>query len=132
MAVRSIIFKLTKGDTPDVVQMNNRVREMIEEALRSDGVEEILKIGEDAKSEQDLFDEAYLAKINRIKLPNTKIKLLQKLLAKAIGQLRKVNRMKGIDFSRRMQQLVEQYNDRSANDICEARYMKKWLNNLPT
>lgn len=130
MAVRSIIFKLTKGDTPDVVQMNNRVREMIEEALRSDGVEEILKIGEDAKSEQDLFDEAYLAKINRIKLPNTKIKLLQKLLAKAIGQLRKVNRMKGIDFSRRMQQLVEQYNDRSANDILRSEVYEEMAEQL--
>ena len=130
MAVRSIIFKLTKGDTPDVVQMNNRVREMIEEALRSDGVEEILKIGEDAKSEQDLFDGAYLAKINRIKLPNTKIKLLQKLLAKAIGQLRKVNRMKGIDFSRRMQQLVEQYNDRSANDILRSEVYEEMAEQL--
>ena len=130
MAVRSIIFKLTKGDTPDVVQMNNRVREMIEEALRSDGVEEILKIGEDAKSEQDLFDGAYLAKINRIKLPNTKIKLLQKLLAKAIGQLRTVNRLKGIDFSRRMQQLVEQYNNRSANDILRSEVYEEMAEQL--
>ncbi|NLK91875.1 MAG: type I restriction endonuclease subunit R [Bacteroidales bacterium] len=130
MAVRSIIFKLTKGDTPDVVQMNNRVREMIEEALRSDGVEEILKIGEDAKSEQDLFDGAYLAKINRIKLPNTKIKLLQKLLTKAIGQLRTVNRLKGIDFSRRMQQLVEQYNDRSANDILRSEVYEEMAEQL--
>ena len=130
MAVRSIIFKLTKGDTPDVVQMNNRVREMIEEALRSDGVEEILKIGEDAKSEQDLFDEAYLAKINRIKLPNTKIKLLQKLLTKAIGQLRTVNRLKGIDFSRRMQQLVEQYNNRSANDILRSEVYEEMAEQL--
>ena len=130
MAVRSIIFKLTKGDTPDVVQMNNRVREMIEEALRSDGVEEILKIGEDAKSEQDLFDGAYLAKINRIKLPNTKIKLLQKLLTKAIGQLRTVNRLKGIDFSRRMQQLVEQYNNRSANDILRSEVYEEMAEQL--
>ena len=130
MAVRSIIFKLTKGDTPDVVQMNNRVREMIEEALRSDGVEEILKIGEDAKSDQDSFDGAYLAKINRIKLPNTKIKLLQKLLTKAIGQLRTVNRLKGIDFSRRMQQLVEQYNNRSANDILRSEVYEEMAEQL--
>ena len=130
LAVRSIIFKLTKGETPDVVQMNNRVREMIEEALRSDGVEEILKMGEDAGNEQDLFDEAYLAKIDKIKLPNTKIKLLQKLLAKAIGQLRRVNRMKGIDFSRRMQHLVEQYNDRSANDILRSEVYEEMAEQL--
>ena len=117
IAVRSIVFKLTKGNVPDVAQMNARVRAMIQNALQSDGVEEILKMGEEAESEQDIFDEEYLAKIDKIKLPNTKIKLLQHLLSKAIGELRKVNRMKGIDFSKRMKQLVDKYNDRTANDI---------------
>ena len=117
IAIRSIIFKLTKGNAPDVTQMNARVRAMIQNALQSDGVEEILKMGEEAESEQDIFDEEYLAKIDKIKLPNTKIKLLQHLLSKAIGELRKVNRMKGIDFSNRMKLLVDKYNDRTANDI---------------
>ncbi|MPN34662.1 hypothetical protein SDC9_182156 [bioreactor metagenome] len=69
------------------------------------------------ESGQDIFDEDYLAKIDKIKLPNTKIKLLQQLLAKVIGEIRKVNRVKGIDFSRKMQYIVDRYNDRDANDI---------------
>ena len=40
----------------------------------------------------------YLEKIGKIKLPNTKIQLLQQLLAKAIGELRKVNQVQGIGF----------------------------------
>jgi type I restriction enzyme, R subunit len=55
--------------------------------LQSDGVEEIFKLGDE--TEQDIFDEDYLAKIDKIKLPNTKIKLLQQLLAKVIGEIRK-------------------------------------------
>ncbi|MDA6077528.1 DUF3387 domain-containing protein [Edwardsiella anguillarum] len=43
IAVRSIVYKLTKGDAPDTAQMNQRVREMIAEALRADGVEAILR-----------------------------------------------------------------------------------------
>lgn len=117
LAVRSIVFKLTKGDAPDTAQMNARVHEMIKEALISDGVEEIFKMGSDNETEQDLFDDDYLEKINKIKLPNTKIKLLQKLLARVIGELKKVNRMKGIDFSKKMEHLVERYNERDANDI---------------
>lgn len=117
LAVRSIIFKLTKGDAPDTAQMNARVREMIKDALESDGVEEIFKLGNSAETEQDLFDEAYLEKINKIKLPNTKLKLLQQLLARVIGELRKVNRLKGIDFTRKMQSLVERYNQRDENDV---------------
>lgn len=117
LAVRSIVFKLTKGNAPDTAQMNAKVREMIKEALQSDGVEEIFKLGEEAETEQDIFDEDYLAKIEKIKLPNTKIKLLQQLLAKVIAEIKKVNRVKGIDFTKKMQALVERYNDRDANDI---------------
>jgi type I restriction enzyme R subunit len=117
LAVRSIVFKLTKGNAPDTAQMNAKVREMIKEALQSEGVEEIFKLGDEAETEQDIFDEDYLAKIEKIKLPNTKIKLLQQLLAKVISEIKKVNRVKGIDFTKKMQALVERYNDRDANDI---------------
>ena len=117
LAVRSIVFKLTKGNAPDTAQMNAKVREMIKEALQSEGVEEIFKLGDEAETQQDIFDEDYLAKIDKIKLPNTKIKLLQQLLAKVIAEIKKVNRVKGIDFTKKMQALVERYNDRDANDI---------------
>ena len=130
LAVRSIVFKLTKGDAPDTAQMNAKVREMIKEALQSEGVEEIFKMGEDDATEQDIFDEDYLAKIDKIKLPNTKIKLLQQLLAKVIGEIRKVNRVKGIDFSKKMQALVERYNNREANDILRSEVYEEMANAL--
>ncbi len=130
LAVRSIIFKLTKGNAPDTAQMNAKVREMIKEALQSDGVEEIFKLGNEAETEQDIFDEDYLAKIEKIKLPNTKIKLLQQLLAKVIGEIRKVNKVKGIDFSKKMQALVERYNNRDANDILRSEVYEEMANAL--
>ncbi|WP_216689216.1 type I restriction endonuclease subunit R [Hymenobacter siberiensis] len=117
LAVRSILFKLTKSDAPDTAQMSAQVRKMIQDALASDGVEEIIKLGTDGDTEQDIFDEAYLEKIGKIKLPNTKIKLLQQLLARVIGQMRKVNQVKGIDFTKKMQALVARYNERDENDI---------------
>ncbi|TYL47681.1 type I restriction endonuclease subunit R [Marinomonas sp. IMCC 4694] len=117
IAVRSIIFKLTKGDAPDTAQMNARVRELIAEALRADGVEEIFTIGEAKADAIDIFDEDYLARINKIKLPNTKIQLLQKLLQKAIGDFKKVNQVKGMDFSKRFEALVEHYNERRDEDV---------------
>jgi type I restriction enzyme R subunit len=64
MAIRSIIYKLTRGAAPDVAQMNAKVRDMIAEAIKSDGVEEIFKLGEEDGSDGgiDIFDEDYLAK----------------------------------------------------------------------
>ena len=130
LAVRSIVFKLTKGNAPDTAQMNAKVREMIKEALESDGVEEIFKLGDDNEKEQDLFDKDYLAKINKIKLPNTKIKLLQQLLSKVIGEIRKINRLKGIDFSKKMQALVERYNERDENDILRSEVYEEMAESL--
>ncbi|WP_270659529.1 type I restriction endonuclease subunit R [Paraclostridium bifermentans] len=113
IAVKSILHKLTKGYAPDAAQMNAKVREMINEAIISEGVEEVFKLDKnDSEENDDIFSEDYLAKINKIKLPNTRIKLLQKLLSKAINEFKKVNKVKGIDFSKRMKSLVELYNER--------------------
>lgn len=130
LAVRSIVFKLTKGTAPDTAQMNARVREMIKDALASDGVEEIFKLGEEGETEQDIFDEDYLAKIDKIKLPNTKIKLLQQLLAKVIGEMKKVNKVKGIDFTKKMQALVERYNLRDENDVFRSEVFEEMAEQL--
>ncbi|WP_305782185.1 type I restriction endonuclease subunit R [Candidatus Thiodiazotropha endoloripes] len=117
LAVRSIVFKLTKGSAPDTAQMNNKVRVMIAEALKADGVEEIFKLGDDAATEVDIFNDDYLAKIEKIKLPNTKAKLLQQLLARAIEEFKKTNKAKGVDFSKQFQALVERYNERKEEDV---------------
>jgi len=130
LAVRSIVFKLTKGNAPDTAQMNAKVREMIKDALESDGVQEIFKLGDETQSEQDLFDEDYLANIDKIKLPHTKIKLLQQLLAKAIGEIKKVNKVKGIDFSKKMQTLVERYNERKEDDVLRSEVYEEMAEHL--
>jgi type I restriction enzyme, R subunit len=120
-AIKAIIHKLTKGDAPDTAQMNDRVRQMIHEALISEGVEEIFKLDKnDPENNADIFSEEYMAKIDKIKLPNTKIKLLQKLLAKAIEEFKKTNRIKGVDFSKRLKKLVETYNERKDFDVFQS------------
>ena len=116
-AVRSIVFKLTKGNAPDTAQMNAKVREMIKDALQSDGVEEIFKMGDDDTTEVDLFSDDYLAKIEKIKLPNTKIKLLQQLLERAIAEFKKTNKAKGVDFSKQFKALVDKYNERKEDSV---------------
>jgi type I restriction enzyme R subunit len=129
LAVRSIVFKLTKGDAPDTAQMNARVREMIKDAIESDGVEEIFKLGEQ-EGEIDIFDENYLNKINKIKLPNTKIKLLIQLLSKAIGEFRKTNNTKGIDFSKKLKALVDKYNERKEQDILQSQVLEDFTDEI--
>ncbi len=124
LAVRAIVAKLTKGEAPDSSQMNAKVRKMITEALQSDGIEEIFKLGEDGATEIDIFDVNYLAKIEKIKLPNTKIKLLQQLLRRAIEDFKKVNKIKGVDFTKQFQALVNKYNERDEKDILRSEVLE--------
>lgn len=112
LAVHSIVVKLTKGEAQDTTQMNRRVANMIEEVIKSEGVEEIFKLGSNDESKIDIFDKDYLNKIDKVKLPNTKIKLLQQLLAKALEDFKKVNKVKALDFSKKLNSLVEKYNER--------------------
>jgi type I restriction enzyme R subunit len=130
LAVRSIIFKLTKGVAPDTAQMNNRVKQMLQDAIESDGVEEIFKLGDDTQTEIDIFSDDYMAKIDKIKLPNTKIKLLQKLLAKAIDDVKKINKITGIDFSKRLQFIVEKYNERKESDVLRSEVLEDFTDEI--
>ena len=130
IAVRSIVFKLTRGDAPDLAQMNARVREMIEEAIKADGVEEVFKLGDGGESEIDLFDDEFLEKIKKIKLPNTKLKLLQKLLKRAIDDFRKVNRAKGSDFAEMFKALVDKYNERKEQDVLVSNVLEDFTDEI--
>lgn len=117
VAVRAVLFKLNKGDAPDTAEMNERVRELLEEAIKSTGVEEIYIQGNDAGDfTEDLFDDAYLQRIEKMELPNLKIKLLQQLLKRSIEAYKKVNRIKAVDFSKRLRDIIDIYNDRRANE----------------
>lgn len=130
VAIRSIVFKLTKGNAPDTAQMNAHVREMIQEALQSDGVEEIFKMDEKSSKEVDIFSDDYLAKIEKIKLPNTKIKLLQHLLTKAIDEFKKTNKIKGVDFSKKFKAIIDKYNERKESDVLRSEVLEDFTNEI--
>ena len=114
--IRSIIYKLTKGETPDAAQMNARVCKMIEEAILSENVEEIIQIGND-KDNLDVLSEDYMERLSKLKMPNTKVKLMERLLKTVITEFKKVNKIKGTDFTQRLNELVNRYNDRSDSAI---------------
>ena len=113
-AVRSILFKLTRGDAPDISQMNARVRQMLEGAIIADGIEELFSTGKHVS--EDIFSDEYLDKINAIQLPNTKIKILQRLLSQAIDEFKKVNRIMGVEFVDRLKHVVDEYNNRRKDE----------------
>jgi type I restriction enzyme R subunit len=108
LAIRSIIYKQTKGDAPDAEMMNRVVEEMVREAISCTGVENIVN----ANEAEDIYSEEFQKQLEDIKLPITKFNALIKLLRKAISGYGKTNRVKAIIFDERLREVVEKYNNR--------------------
>ena len=123
-AVRAIIFKSTHGDAPDVEEMNIHVRKLMQAAMESSGVEEVVKIVENKQGDLDLFDPAHLERIDEIKLPNIRLKLLERLLRQQITDISKINRVKAVEFIERLNNLIKDYNDRSDDAVFATEVMQ--------
>src|SRR5699024_7455293 len=94
LAIRSILYKQTKGTAPDAETMNQAVENMVARAISVTGVESVL----DDNESQDLFSEEMVEELKDVKLPITKFNALLKLLKQSIGQYRKTNKVKAIEF----------------------------------
>jgi len=100
---------------------------MLEEAIKSEGVEEVFSTDTKVDAEAvDLFSEEYLERISRIKLPNTKVKILAQLLKKKVKEFKKVNKIKAVTFEERLQSILDDYNNR----MSDAEYVKSILDDV--
>lgn len=108
LAIRSIIYKQTKGDAPDTEIMNRVVEDMVREAITCTGIENIV----DDHKQVDLFSEDFLLELQSVKMPITRFNALLKLLRKAITAYGRTNKVKAIEFDERLKRVVEEYNSR--------------------
>src|SRR5699024_8359373 len=88
--------------------MNKAVENMVARAISVTGVESVL----DDNESQDLFSEEMVEELKDVKLPITKFNALLKLLKQSIGQYRKTNKVKAIEFEERLKNVVDKYNSR--------------------
>jgi len=108
LAVRSIIYKQTKGDAPDAEVMNRVVEEMVKKAITCTGIENIVN----ADKPEDLFGDEFMKQLDAINLPISKFNALLKLLRKAISGYGKTNKVKAIEFDARLKKVIDTYNNR--------------------
>ncbi|MCL2721383.1 MAG: HsdR family type I site-specific deoxyribonuclease [Treponema sp.] len=108
LAIRSIIYKQTKGNTPDAEIMNRHVEEMVMQAISCSGIENIVN----HKTGDDIFGDDFKKQLSKINMPITKFNALLQLLKRAISAYGKTNKVKAIVFDERLKKVVEQYNSR--------------------
>ena len=129
VAVRTIIFKITKKNAPDIFEINKTVREMVENAIKCDDVQEIYNIN-DTNNKINLFDQNYINKINKIKLPNTKFLLLKNLLESQLKKFKTINKMKSVNFANKLNKIIEKYNDRDNESILVSNVIEDFSNEI--
>ena len=125
LAIRSIIFKQTKGDAPDAEVMNRVVEKMVQDAIACTGIENIVN----ASEPEDLFSEDFMEQLDKIDLPISKFNALLKLLRKAISGYGKVNKVKAIEFDKRLKAVVDRYNDRD-NLVFTSKVVSEFIDDL--
>ena len=108
LAIRSIIYKQTKGDAPDAETMNRVVETMVRNAIACTGVEDIIE----SNKQIDMFSDEFLDELKKVKMPITKFNALLKLLRKAIAAYGRTNKVKAVSFDERLKKVVEAYNSR--------------------
>lgn len=125
LAIRSIIYKQTRGDALDAEVMNRVVEKMVQDAITCTGIENIVN----AEKPEDLFSEDFMKQLDEINLPISKFNALLKLLRKAVSGYSKVNKVKALEFDKRLRAVVESYNNRD-NLVFTSEVVADFINGL--
>ena len=107
MAVASYIRK-TSGEKHDTESMNRAVEKMVAEALKCNSVVNIL----DTDVEEDIFSPEFVAQLDHVKLPATKLEVLVKLLRKSITEYKNTNKIAAEKYEDLLKKTLEEYHNR--------------------
>lgn len=107
MAVASYIRK-TSGDKHDAESMNRVVEKMVREALVCNSVVSIL----DTDVEEQIFSPEFVAQLEGIKLPATKLEVLVKILRKAIREYKNTNKIAAEKYEELLKETLDKYHER--------------------
>lgn len=128
--VRSIIYKTTTGESPDATQMNRHVLQLVNEALVSEEVVAINTMRLDNTEQIDLLASQYMEKLKRLPYQNIKVKLMEQLLKRVIDSVKKVNKVKSVSFTNRLNGIIDKYNDRSDDIVLADEIVTEVANQL--
>ena len=108
-AVRVLLGRLTNqgsGRKLSLHELNERINELLKQAVKSDGV---INLFSDIQEEFSLFDPQFLEEVSKMKEKNLAVELLRKLIAEQVRVYRRTNVVKSEKFSEMIQGLMNRY-----------------------
>lgn len=110
--IMAYLNKLNTDEAPDMSIMNNDIQEMVNNAITCSGMEELLDINDNF----DLMSEDFQEKLKKVEPPFNRYRVLKSLLARQIARYGKVNKLKQIEFDKKLRKIVNRYNKRGEID----------------
>lgn len=108
MAIAGFVRKMSGTSEVDTDTMNRAVSKMVEEALKYNQVESVLKSGE----EENVSSPEYFEKLSDVKMPATKLEILIKMLRKQIKEYGKTNQLAAKSFQEMLEKTIAEYHER--------------------
>ena len=105
-AVRTLLVKITSEGKFSLKEINERISELLEHSIKSEGV---INLFDDKNEEFSLFDTDFLSKVAAMKEENLAIKLLEKLLNDEVRVYKRTNLVKSEEFSSMMKSVMNRY-----------------------
>ena len=106
------VCKITGTGKLTTTEVNQRILNVLEQAIQEDGIIDIFKAAEKNSPEISIFSEEYMAGLKNMKNKNIAAELLKKLLEGNIRLFKRTNLVKAELFSEKMEAVMNKYNNR--------------------
>lgn len=116
------VCKITGTGKLTTTEVNQRILNVLEQAIQEDGIIDIFKAAEKNSPEISIFSEEYMAGLKNMKNKNIAAELLKKLLEGNIRLFKRTNLVKAELFSEKMEAIMNKYNNRliTSAEVIEA------------
>ena len=110
-AIKSRLSKFTpKGGKTDA-QVESAIRQIVDDALKSDGVIDIFEAAGLSSPSLDILSEEFLLEVQNMEHKNLAFELLKKLLSDEVKRKTKKNMVLGKKFSKMLEDRIEEYHN---------------------
>ncbi len=112
-AVRAVLAKNTPGEQQSDEDLNHAIRQIISQAVASDGVLDIFAAAGLKKPDLSILSDEFLSEVRTMPQRNLAVELLQKLLKGEIKNRARRNVVQGRSFADLLDQAIRKYQNRA-------------------
>ena len=112
-AVQAALIKRTPGSAQPEEEIDHAVRQIISQAVASEGVVDIFAEAGLEKPDISILSDEFLAEVKGMEQPNLAVELLQKLLKGELATRRRKNVVQARSFAKMLEQTLRRYQNRA-------------------